>query len=227
MGEFVAVSGVIGASSSEVQAALKGFAEAEGGGSEMLAEGVPYEDPSIGVITLEGANTSVLYPEEFSEFDKASKYLSTSLSKPVFSFHIHDGDLWMYTLFDSGREIDHFNPLPDYWGNVSASEREKWRGDASVVAKVVPGVSVDVVGKYLVAWDVEQMDGAKAYPDDEFAIGDCWQMSDFMRKVGLQIPMDIRGEVLGAVFRFSGGLYEPAAMLPITEQRQKPWWKFW
>ena len=35
------------------------------------------------------------------------------------------------------------------------------------------------------AWDLEEDDPGKAYEDDEFASGDCWQLVDFMRKLGL------------------------------------------
>jgi hypothetical protein len=36
----------------------------------------------------------------------------------------------------------------------------------------------------------------KAYPADEFEYGSDWQMADFMRAVGLEYPIDARGELL-------------------------------
>lgn len=221
MGLFLAVSGVIGASASDVQEALSKFARGRSGGFQ-LVKGTT-DDPDIGVITREGVNTTVLHPNGFSDWDDSSQSISRELDKPVFSFHIHDGDLWMYVLFDEGEEVGHFNPLPDYWGELIPEEKENWKGDAELVAKLVPGISPDSINKYLVQWDPEQEEQVKAYPDDEFPVCDCWQMCDFMKKIGLEYPMGDDGAILGDTFRLSS----PSTQPPSPETKKSPWWKFW
>jgi hypothetical protein len=57
---------------------------------------------------------------------------------------------------------------------------------------------------YFREWDEATLtlpDPPKAYDDDEFAIGNCWQLLDFMRKLGLSYPIDERGGITGNVYR--------------------------
>jgi hypothetical protein len=73
----------------------------------------------------ENGNVSVFYPNGFVEWDESSAYISKELKTTVFSFHIHDGDFWMYILYNNGQIIDQFNPIPDYWDeNISDEEME-------------------------------------------------------------------------------------------------------
>ncbi|MBN1764645.1 MAG: hypothetical protein JW860_05255 [Sedimentisphaerales bacterium] len=200
MGLFLALSGVIGAASSEVQEALADFARVRSGRFE-LAPGAT-DDPAIGVITVEGANTSVLYPAGFCEWDDASRHISRQLYKPVFSLHIHDDDLWMYVLFNNGQVAGCFNPVPQYWQELDPREKAVWKGDPEQVAHLVPGLSPDRIANYYVEWNLENTQDVKAYPEDEFTMGDCWQMCDFMNKIGLVFPLADDGAPLGRTFRF-------------------------
>lgn len=148
MGLFLALSGVIGADGQRVKEALSGYAEANGGGLEEY-QGTT-EQPNVGVLAEQGQRATVLYPGEFCDWDGASRHLSAALEAPVFSLHIHDGDLWMYVLFDRGEEVDWFNPVPDYWqDSLPEDERRKWQGVAAEVAARVPGVEPDVIAGYL------------------------------------------------------------------------------
>ena len=97
MGRFLAMSGIAGADLAAVTSALKRYAEEHNGQMEpSQATG----DPSEFLILSESrpGRVTVAYPGEFMGWDDASAYLSRSLNAPVFSFHIHDDDLWMYTL---------------------------------------------------------------------------------------------------------------------------------
>lgn len=213
MGTFLALSGIIGADRDHVFDALAAHAAASG---ERLqrCDGTT-EDPGVGALHAHDAKVSVLYPNGFDAWDAASEELSRTLSAPVFSLHIHDSALWMYRLFDHGREVDRFNPLPDYWEPVDEAERARWRGDPNIVSATVPGVAPDRVASYLVPWDAEAVGDDKAYPDDEFPIGSDWQVCDFMRALGLPYPLDDAGNILGQAFR-------------LTHARaRKPWWKLW
>ena len=223
----MALSGVVDAPRLDVQNALTEFAQGRSGGLE-LAQGST-DNPNIGVITKTGKNTTVLYPDGFCEWDDASKHISSRLGKLVFSLHIHDGDLWMFLLFQNDEEIGRFNPIPGYWEEMTPEDKTKWTGDARQISGLLPSVSPDAIAKYFVEWDLEQQEESKAYPDDEFAIGDCWQMCDFMKKIGLEYPIGADGSALGDTFRlwtkeFRVRKERPAAPPP---QPSKPWWKFW
>ena len=147
-----------------------------------------------------------MYPGNFFDWDDASLFLSLELRMPVFSFHIHDGDLWMYSLFAAGEVVDQFCPVPDYWGELDDSERSSWFGNADEVACHVPTLSPAAISRYLVHWgdDVfESNTRTKAYQDDEFYYGDDWQLVDFMRRLGLDFPADDRGSPHGTTYRFT------------------------
>ncbi len=197
MGLFLALSGVVDAKQGDVAAALAGYAKGRSGSFD-LAQGST-DDRNIGAIVQEGPNTTVLYPDGFFEWDEASRHLSASLGKTVFALHIHDGDLWMFVLFADGAEIGRFNPMPDYWEELPPEEMAMWQGDADLIAQRIPGVSAAAIARYFKAWDDE--DAGKAYPDDEFEYGDCWQMCDFMKRVGLAYPLTDTGEPRGDTFR--------------------------
>jgi hypothetical protein len=227
MGLFLSLSGVIGAESDEVKKAMSSFAQNQSGGFDLTAAST--NEPNIGVITRSGSNTTVMYPDGFFEWDEVSKDISEKLGKTVFSFHIHDGDLWMFVLFQSGKEIGHFNPVPEYWEKLSPQEKEKWRGDASLIAGLVPTVSADSIARYFVEWDLEDESLEKAYPDDEFNINDCWQMCDFMKKVGFAYPIGDDGSIQGETFRFwtKGFCLQNVAESSPPSRPKRPWWKIW
>lgn len=156
------------------------------------------------VLFESGGNCNVLYPGEFFDWDEASAYLSSQLDKPVFSFHIHDEDLWMFDLFAGGESVARFNPVPDYWDDdLSEKERESWAGDAEVIAGRVPGLSAEAIRPYLKRWDFDEEDPGKAFPDDHFDYQDCWQLCDFLKRVGFVYPIDEAGTVLGETYEFS------------------------
>jgi hypothetical protein len=163
------MSGVVGASEEAVLAALHDYA-VDRRGSMDDAE-LTLHDAGCLVISECFNGVIVLYPDGFLGWDDAAGYLSARLNTPVFSFHIHDSDLWMYLLFERGEVVDQFNPMPDYWGELDADERRTWAGNPTEVAKCVPGLSVARIWKYLVPWDDEVFEAdrrTKAYPTDRF-----------------------------------------------------------
>jgi hypothetical protein len=201
MGEFLAMSGVAGRTRKDVARALREFASSKDG--EM--ENAPAQAELFEHLIISGDEdgpVTVHYPSGFFGWDEASSFLSASLNAPVFSLHIHDGDLWMYVLFANGEEVDHFNPIPDYWSaEPSPEERSIWAGDAKIVARYW-SVDPASVEKYLVTWDLEDDDAGKAYESDQFPINECWQLTDFMRSVGLSYPIDDDGVIHGEWYRF-------------------------
>lgn len=200
MGQFLCLSGVIGSSEKLVADALRTFAKEHEGTFEPAS--LTLDDKGC-LIILEGTGgVTVLYPGEFMSWDAASAYLSKALDKPVFSLHIHDGDLWMYLLFENGVVVDQFNPVPDYWSDeLDEAERRAWQGNVAEIVTRVSGVKAEELANYLITWDPDTED-RKAYPTDEFAYGDDWQMTDFMRRLGLDFPIDDRGAPHGVSYRF-------------------------
>lgn len=200
MGLFLSMSGVIGCTMEQIQAALAEYAEGHSKKFETInADGL---DRKIGVISTNSKNTTIIYPEDFCEWDEVSQFLSEKFDTVVFYFHIHDGDLWMYILFAQGQEVDQFLPLPGYWKEMSEEEKRLVQGNAEIICKYVKGVSKESVRNYLVEWDYTSNIEQKAYPDDEFSIGNCWQVCDFMKKVGFEYPEDSTGEIKGQAFHF-------------------------
>ena len=111
----------------------------------------------------------------------------------------------MYSLYKDGGVIDQFNPVPDYWQELEDEERRSWRGDATAISRLVPGLAPEQIAKYLIQWGDEVLESAerkKAYPTDEFYYGDDWQLVDFMGKLGLVFPVDDRGAAHGITYRF-------------------------
>lgn len=204
MGLFLSLSGVVGGTVDETTAALAEFATAHSG--EMKPMQPAKDDESVLVVAPGAGGVSALYPYEFTGWDEASGFLSKRLGNPVFSFHIHDGDLWMFYLYVDGEEVTGFNPIPDYWGDISPKEAALLGGNADLVAKYVPGVGASSIERYFVRWDLDAAERAKAYPDDEYETCSEWQLVDFMKKLGLVYPMDDRGNRLGHCFRFTTDL---------------------
>jgi hypothetical protein len=210
MGLFLMMSGVAQAGKKQVEVALRDFATQRAGTFTPLAagEGVAEKDTLVIAETKQG-NVTVVYPQSFTDWEAASQHLSATLSKPVFSLHIHDGDLWMYLLFSSGQEVDRFNSVPEYWEELPEAELASWSGDASAICRYWPGINEEQISHYLVPWDeAEDEDeeneeaGPKAYPNDKYGVGEVWQVIDFMAKLDLDYPFDEQGSPLGSAYRF-------------------------
>jgi hypothetical protein len=195
VGLFLAMSSVVGAKPKEVEASVGSYVTSRGGSFER-ASGTLREDQEARLLESQGG-TTLVYPDGFTEWDEVSAKLSADLERPSFSFHIHDGDLWMFILFVDGNEAVRFNPIPDYWKKLGAEERSTWLPSANEIARHVPGAHADEIAPYLVEWPVDGLAG-KAHADDEFAFID-WQVTDFMRRIGFHYP----GPGQGFAYRFS------------------------
>jgi hypothetical protein len=203
MGLFLSLSRVVGGSKEAVIAALRTYAEDYAGSLE--EEELTFEDDGCLAVSEGTGGGTVLYPADFFDWNDAAQHLSKRLGKPVFSFHIHDGDLWMYLFYDNGEVVDQFNPLPDYWQELEDDERRSWKGNATEVARRVPGLAPEQIAAYLVQWGDEVLEASgrkKAYATDRFYYGDDWQLLDFMDKLGLDYPLDDQGALHGVTFRF-------------------------
>jgi hypothetical protein len=234
MGMFLSLSGVIGKTQDEVCTCLDSYAKSVGGG--LHKKDLSKEDENTSVIAEANGNVSILYPRNYFEWDQSSAFISAALNAPVFSFHVHDSDLWMYLLYHKGEIVDSFNPVPDYWNaDIPAEEINSWKGNAEVVAKYVPGLQAHQIENYLRRWEFETAGTLKAYDDDKFANED-WQFLDFMRKLGLPCPINEKGEALGQAYKLLATPppwqgkpmnFDKLNELAKARRQEKPWWKFW
>jgi hypothetical protein len=234
MGTFLSLTSVIGKTKEEVVTSLTNYARSVGGGVEK--ENLPVDSNNCCVVEEANGNTSVFYPHGYVEWDTSSEFISRDLNAPVFSFHIHDGDLWMYILFVNGKTVDQFNPVPDYWdGDISDEEIQSWSGNAATIIKYIGTAKQGDIQNYLVRWDAEEEESKKAHPDDEYEQED-WQLLDFMRKLGLPYPLDDDYEPTGDTYKLwtkelrleprSSDTAEAIRTLNSSNPK-KPWWKFW
>jgi len=131
--------------------------------------------------------TLVVFSDETEHVDEICQALSIELKLPVFYFHVHDGELWLFHLYHDGKLVDRFTQLPDFFGDLDKASRESWRGNAKLIAELWPDVRHQDIAKYLV-FQHDASSERKAYRDDEFDPWECWQVCDFMAKLGLEYP---------------------------------------
>ena len=182
--------------------ALSAYAELSG--NSLRRAELTTDDEGCLVSAQSKSGVTVLYPNGVPGVAE-SQFLSERLDAPVFWFHIHDGDFWMYTLFERGVVVDQFNPMPDYWERVDDAERSAWAGNAQEVAKRITGLAPEAISNYLVPWDESRVrDGSgKAYAMDRSCYGTDWQLVDFMDKIGFTYPVDDHGTVIGGTYQLS------------------------
>ena len=190
MGLFLSLSGIIGKTPEESLAALQAYAISKGGNLKRVTSEI--EDDKRCVVAGENNNTTIIYPPDHLDRDESSAFLSSELHAPVFSFHIHDGDFWMFTLYRDGKIITQFNPIPDYWDwddDIPSKALAAWQGDAATVCKHVLYLRPENIERYFQRWNLEDENPGKAYENDEYNFGDEWQLIDFMNKLWLPYPI--------------------------------------
>ena len=133
-----------------------------------------------------GGGVSVLLSDMCSGYDAMTQELSKELACPVMLCYIYDGDFWGYFFFDSGEHLDAFMPMPYYFEEMPEEEQQRVKGNSRLIAERF-NVKEEDVAQYLRLWTEQDLNGNEpgyAYPDDEFSIGEDWQMADFMRAIG-------------------------------------------
>lgn len=188
MGLFLQIAIMPGCKKEEVSAFVKVVAE-------------KYSHPFGTSAKLSGMQYDIadLFPEEckYKQYENGTSILfnnrrcvgygdlaeaiSKESGKVVLLLYIYDGDYWAYELYDNGEKIDQFDPIPDYFGEVSEEVIRMSKGNADIIAKYFSVNKADIE-KYLIFWSYGRLNN-KAYEDDEFEYCD-WQMADFMRKLG-------------------------------------------
>lgn len=112
-------------------------------------------------------------------FDYAGP-LSKRVNCPVLLAYIYDDDFWGYELWRKGEELDQFASLPDYFDQGEPPDKP---GDAELLARLFD-VEPERISRYLTPWPPEEPVDEYAYEGDVSAIGDSWQMADFLGALG-------------------------------------------
>ena len=74
---------------------------------------------------------------------------------------------------------------------MEREEYDSWSGDAEKLERYIGGFHAGEVERYLTLWTDEMFEGRqarKAYAGDEYGYADCWQMADFLRRIGYPYP---------------------------------------
>ena len=137
-------------------------------------------------VKTRNSGVGVLFNDYCGGYGEFAKELSAQLDKLVLHLYLYDDDFWGYFCCEKGQMLDEFTPMPDYFGEVSEEERQRVEGSSVLIAERfhVPQAEIE---RYLTtwAWDVLDADTLpKAYESDQATVGDCWQMADFMEKLG-------------------------------------------
>lgn len=125
--------------------------------------------------------TAVLLNPDCCDYETLAEKLSCLLDSPVMVLYIYDEDFWGYYLWKNGTEVDEFASLSDYFREGEPPDKPGNLQKVSQSFEVEP----ESIEHYLIPWS-EERTGSYAYKTDEAAIGDCWQMADFMKALGFE-----------------------------------------
>ena len=130
----------------------------------------------------------IFFNDWCSGYEDMAECLSKETGRDVLLPYIYDGDFWGYFFCEDGMLADQFMPIPDYFDEENPVPDAS--GNAALIAERFH-VPEESVAPYLTSWALDDLDGAeKAFEGDEFPYGDCWQMVDFMARLGWPWPWD-------------------------------------
>jgi ankyrin repeat protein len=89
-------------------------------------------DPKNGWITIYDETSE---SQDLAELRRLAKNLSSKLKTSVFSFMVHDSDIFVYLLYDKGTFVDQYDSRPDYFGPVTDQHRKAWVGHFNKLVK--------------------------------------------------------------------------------------------
>lgn len=123
---------------------------------------------------------SIVFPEEVRHlFWDAAQSLAQRLKRPAFSFHVHEGHVWTYDLYDATGELaDQFNSHPDIWERDGQEGAEGLEGSAEAIVQVL---GLDGPGD----WTEHLVQAKEGEGESEPAV---WELAGFMEKLGMVYP---------------------------------------
>ena len=179
MGLFLQTAIVPGSDEKTVRGVLEGLAPQKDWGLELSECKFVTNDKGV----------TVLFNDYCMGFERMAEVLSRETGGDAMLLYIYDGDFWGYFFCENGALRDQFMPIPQYFSDDPAKAVPA-PGNAALIAERFH-VPAEDVAPYLTTWALDDLDGAeKAFEEDEFPYGDCWQMVDFMAKLGWPWPWD-------------------------------------
>ena len=117
-------------------------------------------------------------------FEYLAEEISRACCAPVLLLYIYDGDFWGYDYYFAGKEVDHFSSCPDYFGE----DKNRWERLAGKPLSLIGTFPIQhpesIIRYFPLHMDNKPTAEELAYPGDQYPYGDCWQMTDFMAKLG-------------------------------------------
>jgi len=115
--------------------------------------------------------------------DPLAVALSEATGGAVIAFYEFEQAAWGFDVYEKGEAVARFWNRPDYV--------EEDPGSCAVDPQILAGrfgVGVDEIAPYLKHLAPDANELGKAFPADEFELGDHWVRCDFMRRLGLRYP---------------------------------------
>lgn len=113
--------------------------------------------------------------------------LSEKLNCTACHFSISDGDQWGYELFHKGKIVDEFFQRPEIIDGLEKKKIPSLFGKPKIFVKYWENIELSKVEKYIIPNSKLSFlkRRKKAYNHDEFTYNNCWQLTDFLREIGL------------------------------------------
>jgi hypothetical protein len=207
MGAYFCLIGVAKPAPSELFAALERLETPEGDFVEL------YENPSGHYLIMPG--------QMLHDAEGVARNLSLSLSASCILLHFSDDVAWSYDLFQAGHVLDSYNSRPNQFVKATEDQIVRLMGRPEVICSNWPDVMPEDISLYLSNKEL-LADGSesKAYGSDRSPEWDAWQLCDFMRKLGLEYPVDengdsIRGSIKHMTIATVAGLESKAAFAEV------------
>jgi hypothetical protein len=183
MGAYFCLIGIAKPEPSELLAALEAIETPEGDFVEL------YQSPSGHCLIMPG--------QMLHDAEGLARHLSIRLPWPCVLLHFSDDVVWSYDLFQGGQVLDSYSSSPNYFAKASDDEALRLKGRPEVICANWPGVTVENIARYLTNKELLPSGSqSKAYDTDKSSECDAWQLCDFMRKLGLEYPVDENGDVI-------------------------------
>ena len=77
------------------------------------------------------------YPSDRGQDERIAKRIAKSFDGELLQVIVHDDDIFAYAYFRNGEQLDNYNSQPNYFGNVSARQKEKLRGKPAQLAHLL------------------------------------------------------------------------------------------
>ena len=136
----------------------------------------------------------VFYENDDLPSDNFLKVLSKELNCPLLRLGFYDADYWYYELYSKGKLLNRFSTHPKVLKSQDPRYKTfSYKADILLLVKTWGKVKSEEIKHYLLNHEKNEdllFQTPKAYKTDEFEYGDIWQITDFMKKFGLNYPED-------------------------------------